>query len=939
MSRITPPVPNTTLTPAYSSVTSAAGFQSGDLVYFRDSNFGPIPGNAVTSANFPINATINRNQDAFNTTVNWANYNPNARTGSTNNRAPSAALLTNGNIVVVYGEHGPSNGIGCFKIIDQNGTVIVDRTSIGIGNIQGMGVIGVAALVGGGFAVAAKALSGNIQHGVYSNTGTVVTAMAADSNFGAGFDSFDIKPLSGGGYVIGLNTSGGSGTYGFRTYSSVGAGGTYVTASGWTGNTAVVITTFSDNSFAALYPSSTSDLRITRFSNTGAIVANYTASSSDWYNQGGYDFVTLSTGIAVLLYVESQTTIFVINARTYDQSTGTLSGIQQLGSAYNQNINAKALSGGGFVMTETDFNSGVMKLVQRNASFGQLATVDLLGLPAFCPTTQAGRNQNTTIIEGSTFLTIVDNSYTSTSYSYHSLPYIQINKSSLTAAGIRKRFPASSTVAQISASVSGYARSNSTPNSAAFLAATTQTLTQTLPVSSGTTFALTPYLAINESVRTQSMTIMNNGQFVIAYRTQAGPVRFTIFNPDGSVVSTITVTSATDTRELVRCTTLGNGKLVISWVPSSDDRVNFSVYSTSYVLLATASVITVDGNAINSPGSQNNTLGHDIAPFGNDFFVLATGNGGSNVFASVFNDSAVFQSTGTISFASSILNLRIASDASGDVAIKAISAGAGQGFIAWFARDNASGSIFSYSTTGLPDYNQNNFGEGMAMSPYGSVYSFVSNSNTRTLRRNLPNGTYSTTSIGTVSYNSSCICVGQNGEFVTLQIDGGGVTWRRYGVLASLGPYGSSVGQAVYDQANLTITGFNTSSGIGSQPQMMNIYDNVYAFSYITTGGTIFVGFLNTVATTYSASITAGVTPSNTALVPSPANGYYLAGVSASECAAGGTGVLQINGAATLNSQYPAGTTSQAFDFNTPALDVGIRGTIAGRNMILSGGK
>lgn len=120
---------------------------------------------------------------------------------------------------------------------------------------------------------------------------------------------------------------------------------------------------------------------------------------------------------------------------------------------------------------------------------------------------------------------------------------------------------------------------------------------------------------------------------------------------------------------------------------------------------------------------------------------------------------------------------------------------------------------------------------------------------------------------------------------------------------------------------------------------MVNIYDNIYAFSYITTAGTIFLGFLNTVAATYSTNITAGVTPSNTALVPSPANGYYLAGVSASECAAGGTGVLQVNGAATLNSQYPAGTPSQAFDFNTPALDVGVRGTIAGRNMIISGGK
>jgi hypothetical protein len=935
MSRITPPVPNTTLTPAYSSVSSTAGFQSGDLVYFRDSNFGPIPGNAVTSANFPINVTVNQNQMAFNTTVNYANYNPNAQTGSTNNRAPSAALLTNGNIVVVYGEHGPSGGLGCFKIINQDGGVVVDRTSLGT-NVQNMGVIGVAALTGGGFAVAFKQNGGNIFHGVYSNAGTVVTAVSSDSSFATNFDSFDIKPLSGGGYAIGLHTGGG--TYGFRTYSSVGVGNTFVTASGWSAGSTVVLTTFSDNSYAALYPSASTSLRVTRFSNTGAIVANYLAVDSDWYNQTGFEFITLSTGIAVILYVENSTSGFFGFAKTYDQSTGAISGATTITNSYAQTLNAKALSGGGFIMTAPNTSTGVMGLSQRNASFGQTAAVDLLGLPCYCPTTQAGRNQNTTIIEGATFLTIVDNSYSTTSYSYHSLPYIQINKTNLTAFGIRKRFSSTATVSQLPAPVSGYARSNSTPNSAAFFAANTQTLTRTINASSGTDFALTPFLAINESVRTQSMTDMNNGQFVIAYGTQSGAVRFTVFNPNGSTVSTTTVT-ASGALALVRCTCLGNGKLVVSWVPSANNSISFAVYSSTYDLLATATQTNIGGNPISGPGSQDSAPGHDIAPFGNDFFVLATFDGSSNIWASLFNDSAVYQTTATQSLTGGVQNIRVASDASGDVAIKAYYSGAGQGYISWFARNTTNNSLYAYSTSSMPNFNTNNYGEGMVMSPYGSVYSFMSNSGTRFLSRNLPNGTYVTSGIGSVSYNSSCLCVGQNGEIVNLQIDGSGVLWRRYGVPAALGPYGTSVGQGIIDSANLTISGFNTASNIGSQPQMVNIYDNIYAFSYITTAGTIFLGFLNTVAATYSTNITAGVTPSSTALVPSPANGYYLAGVSASECAAGGTGVLQVNGAATLNSQYPAGTTSQAFDFNTPALDVGVRGTIAGRNMIISGGK
>jgi hypothetical protein len=937
MSRTIPSNPANSLTPSYTTVSSPAGFQTGDLVYYKDSSFGTIPGNAVSSANFPISGNTNQNQDAFNTTVNFANYNPLGQTGSTNNRAPSTALLTNGNLVVVYGEHGSSNGNGFFKIINQDGTVIVDRTDLGIGIIQNMGLIGVAALVGGGFAVAAKASGGNMQYGIFSNTGTVVTAMAADSSFGSSFVSFDIKPLSGGGFAIGMQPASGTGTFGFRSYSSVGVGNTYVTASGWSGTTACVLTTFSDNTFAALYPANSSDLKVTRFSNVGAVVANYSMGTSDYYNSSGFEFITLSTGTAVILYTESPSGNYFIYGKTYDQSTGSISGATTVSGAYSQYMNAKALSSGGFVMTAPEYTSGIRRLIRRNASFGQTGTIDLLSMPAYTSNNSGGQYQNTTIIEGTTYLTIVDNSYTTSSYSYHVLPFIQIDKANFTASGIRKRFPATTVVSETSASVSGYARSNSTPNSAAFLAATTQTLSLSMPASSGSTFVLTPYSAITESIRTQSMTVMNNGQFVIAYGTNSNAVKFSVFSSLGSLVSTTTVASS-GASALVRCTCLGNGKLVISWVPTANNSVNFAVYSSAYVLLASTSLSSIAGNSISSPGSQDSSAGHDIAPFGNDFFVLATTNGGSSIFVSVINDSGVYQSNASNSYSSGINNIRMASDASGDVAVQFYASSAGSGSMMWFARDTSSNTLFAFNSQGLSDFTSQNYGENVALSPYGSAYGFISSSGTRRLTRNTPASAYNTSSIGSVSYNSSCVCVGQNGEFVTLQIDGTSQIYRRYGVNASTGNYGSTVGQSAYDSNSITISNYNTSASIGSQPQLANIYDNVYAFSYISaTTNNIFVGILNTVAATYSTAITAGVTASNTALIPSPSNGYYLSGISASDCSAGGTGVLQVNGVASLSSQYPSGTTSQAFDFTSPALVTGVRGTIAGRNVILTG--
>ena len=940
MSRITPPVPNTTLTPAYSSVSSTAGFQSGDLVYFRDSNFGTIPNNAVTSANFPITANVNQNQIAFNTTVGWANLNLTSRTGSTSCRAPSAALLTNGNIVVVFSENTGGAGAACFRIIDQNGATVVDRTTLGPNSV---GLIGVCALTGGGFVVALRnSGSGNFQYGVFSNAGVVVTALATDSNFGTSVSSMEIRALSGGGFVLAAYQGGT--TFGFRTYSSVGVGGTYTSVSGWNTTSQIVITTFSDNTFAALYPSSNTALVVTRFNTTGGVVATYSG-PTDWQSNSGYDFITLSTGIAVILSVDVDSGSNRLYGRTYDQSTGAISGRNLLAGSqqFQQTVNAFALSSGGFVATNGVPGAGQLELRRYNAAFGVLNAADISGLPAYCPSTQTGHGQRTTILEGATFLTMIDNGYVTTSYSYSSMPYVQIDKANLTNSGIRRRFPASQVITNISAPVSGYARSASTPNAASFLSSTTQTLSTTVARSSGTTFALAPFVAISDTtITSHCLTDMTNGQFVISHRSSSGSVRFTVFNPDGTQFGSFLVV-ASGANNLTRCTCLGNGKLVVSWVPNSNDRANFSVFAAgTYALLATG---TTAGSlsSLQGPDSWNSSGGHDIGPFGNDSFVLGFANAAGGATVAVFNDSAVFQSNDNTSAYSGIQNVRIASDATGAVAIKFFSSSAGQGYVAYFTRNTTTNSIFIFAANTVNNYTGNNWGEGAAAAPCGTIFGFASNTSSRFIGRSTPNSNF-TINFSSHSFNGAGVCIGQNGDFVIIRIDASSTAqWARYSVLGALGPYGTSVGQNSFDTDNITITGQNTNSGVGSQAQIVNLYNDIYAFSYInggnSSGGQVVVGFISTAAATYSTTITAGVTPSATALVPSPANGYYLAGVSASECAAGGTGVLQVNGAATLNSQYPAGTTSQAFDFNTPALDVGIRGTIAGRNLILSGGK
>jgi hypothetical protein len=286
-----------------------------------------------------------------------------------------------------------------------------------------------------------------------------------------------------------------------------------------------------------------------------------------------------------------------------------------------------------------------------------------------------------------------------------------------------------------------------------------------------------------------------------------------------------------------------------------------------------------------------------------------------------------------------MFGLRIASDNSGDVAVKGYNQTANAGFVEWFLRNGSEYALATYSLASTSTFNNLNYGEGIALSPFGSVFSFERQTSNRRISRYMPGNAAFIQTIGALDGNSAGVTVGQFGEFITIQMDTTAVRYARYSPnFAAPGSY-SAQAQNPITINTLTITDYATGSSPGSQAQIASLYDNVCAISYITNAGTIKVGLINTVAATYTTTTTAGVTPSAGALLPSPSNGYYLAGVSASECAAGGTGVVQINGAASLNSQYPAGTTSQAFDFNTPALDVGVRGTIAGRNVIITGGR
>jgi hypothetical protein len=106
--------------------------------------------------------------------------------------------------------------------------------------------------------------------------------------------------------------------------------------------------------------------------------------------------------------------------------------------------------------------------------------------------------------------------------------------------------------------------------------------------------------------------------------------------------------------------------------------------------------------------------------------------------------------------------------------------------------------------------------------------------------------------------------------------------------------------------------------------------------AWINTSNIAQYAIVNAYPFTQTQAVTAGVTGSapTTPLNISQSSGYFLAGVAVSDCPPGGTGQIQTNGVANLNSQYSTSTAFQGFDFQNP-VTVGVRGTAVGRTVTM----
>lgn len=943
MSRIVPTTPDNDLTPSYSSVPSSNGFSAGDLVYYKDSNFGVIPATAVTTGNFPISASAATGSQLNNATVQ-SPWTGNDAGGGNNIRAEIAATLTNGNIVVVMAQNNPGSAFTYFKIIDQNGAQVVAKTAVTTTyTAYSRGSVTVCALTGGGFVVAfCTADSSNfIRYRVYDNSGTAVTALLSDSSTFAQAYNFTMTGLPNGGFVIAANTVNNGTGLCTCVYSSTGVAGTSVTSIGIGGNSAYIpiVRARSDNSFYVLCAFNSNQLNMYRYTTSGGYVGNYTA-AGDWYSSSQYAMDILANDTFAIVYSESGTGSYYAYGRIFNPTTNTItSSTYTNGSqSYSLIYEIKAIPSGGFILISNNAPTyGGLSIYKLDNTFGTILSQVSYAIPAM--TNNYAYTKITTLI-GATYYTVMWNGNTNSSYSFGSAPYIQMLPSDFS---FRKFNTSTVTVSTASAAVNGYARAASTPNSASFLAETTQSISATQPATTGSTFTLTPYSPFSDGIAWQSMCKMTDGRFVIAYTTNGGTVpKFAVFNTDGTLYSTTTIPGSSSGQGLIRCICLGNGKLVITYANSSDDII-INIYSSTYSLLVTRSSQSQHGYVASQPGYYYSGAGHGLAPLNNDAFVIGIYSSSyGNIYLLSFSDAGTYINAAATGASSTWYNVQVYSNNSGSIAMRAYYQSGGVGYTWQFTKGTSGTNTITY--TGVSYYNNyvntDQYNAGGAVGPNGVFYGLINYGGNAYLERSY-NGTGQQTLNVPMAIPSNCIgdvAIGTDGVAYGLIMPGNNSSSnyvQSYSASMTQSPYGGT--PVAVTTLTFTATDKFTGGGNGPCARMVCLYDNTFAFSYITNNSsTLKVGILNVAASTYSTTITAGTSVSQPALYPSPANGYYLSGVAASDCTAGAVGVIQTNGSTTLNSQYPSTTASQAFDFTTNTLS-GVKGTIAGRNVVLKG--
>ena len=956
-------LPNNTYTAQTAEVYTSTGFNAGDLVYFQNNNYVGAPNlTGPSSAQFS-NTQVFGTSNASNTgalgSVIGSTAAYTSAQGGGSSTLKSAALLTSGNIVQVYvatpsaiGPSGRTTSAVYFQIVNTSGVIQYGPTIVSSSILAGNSGAGVLALTGGGFVVYYSNSANNAVYGIYTNTGTVTTAVAADTGITTISASYiNGTALANGGFALVALTT--TPTVAFRAYGATGTA-TYA----WTTTSAAPVSSTSaipgiaarsDSSIAISFVSSTASTNYCYlYTSAGAAITNvsYTTSGSITTSEYPTDITCLADGTTYVIgYYNYNSTATAFYPAFRLLPTGNSLGseiaipyknLQYYTTASTLNfISLQKQSAGGFMFAFTDTMGGI-QYAFFNASGTALSGTNANGtLPILLPG-YVGLCSILTMVEITGYMNLYwsvgTQGTTSVSIVSVNQNFAQINETTYQPVPITST---TQTVGPVSSTAGASVLSTITPTSSKFYAGSTTNITTTF--SAGVTVGPTTVYNTRACYSVSACTLPN-GQFLVAYMDSSTAVVYVaVYSVLGVLQQTITVGTSTGNGTLtnsIRIAALSSGKFVVAWLtPSNSSSVNLSLYSSSFTLINTTSVTL--GNA---GGSYYNFALTGLA--GTDNYAIAYVGTSEYPYYSVYNNANTIIGSTTAIHPITPNWLSIAADNIGGFGIS-YSYGSQQILYTYvpsssttWAATNTTGLAFP-AASGGPTYltHSNNQYYGLATNgTNGCMGAIYNNNNAYALN-------YSTNTINTSFYG-----LGINGNGNIIAVSSSAATSGTTSVYSVLPGISTQANGSLLNAASSNVSTFTTPTGSSTygnfQYYIIPSYGNNVVIVWINSSGYPTFVIYNTASYTTTTSLTSGVTQSNTASIYPTANvtsnaTAILAGVALTNATAGSTGQVQINGFATLNSNY-TNTVAGAFDFTGQAID-GIRGVYNGKIINLQG--
>jgi hypothetical protein len=930
---------NTTASPEIGNevaqIYSAAGYQAGDLIY----NSSGVYGTATTStATFPITAT----QTFASGNTNYSLFDVVEGNNAGTQFSNPADLLTNGNTVVVWiqGTYtGRTSSAAYFKIIDSSNNEVVAPTIIatGLANI-GYAQIGVVALTGGGFAVAFRGASNILFRAVYSNTGAVVYSPTSTTYaLNTTYLTLRMTATTDGKFAV-IYVLVTSNVWFLDIYNADGSLGSHLTlgATATNNNYSAGIAARNNggtHEIGFCYPSAGTSLRYGVRDTAGtvrlaeaAFAAADILSTDMCLNSTDNNFVLPYTSVTLggLFYARINTTPAFVTGVTI------LAGVDQAP------VFAKGLSTGGFFVLAGGNTSVAGKSVPYFIYNGTYTKVS--ANPGYIRGISSQNYNGYSATESGGVLTVYGATQSSTETSgqptytaFMGMIYrFKVNISTYLQVPANTTYVTTNAVTNTAAlPAAEVVRATATPKSASFLAASTSSQSTTLPVTSGTTGFVVPQTTI-DTLLADSMDCdtLPNGNIVIVYRISSTyAVKMAVYTQAGVLVNNTTVgtgTASTNQYQSAYVAALPNGKIVVVYY-SASTTLSYAIYSSTFTLLNSGTLIaTVYGWGANSHAY--------IAGLSDNRFVVVYPQTSSSRFAyAVYDDTGTVVQGQTNDLSSSVAAtaLKVAGTTDGGFAYYFYAAVQGVNWVNHITKVGLNNyAEVANSITSVGSAGSNNNSNAIVVAPDNTIYVYTpaDAASTRLYKFNP-----SVIILDSPPQAGSSIV--NNSNYASVTITGSGQIVS-YNQLDSSGTYYVYTGNQTTSTTTITTSNY-TSTG-RALVSMTGGYDNTAVIAMLNNAQQPTFFIINTAAITYTSTITTGVTASNPITLSQYSTPpYYLVGVSQTAAPAGGVGTVQTNGSAVLNSNYPASTTNQYFDFDTPTT-FGVKGSISGRNVTMT---